>query len=654
MVLALVLAGCSGAAEEDARSGDDTTTADGTSTGGEDDDGDSDVVEIEDREPAEDGSWTYLVYSMADNDLEGFLLEDVLEMSEVGSGDGLNIVALVDRAEGYAEGPLANLDDWETAKLLHVLEGEFDELGDLGEIDMGDPAELVRFIEYGVTNFPADHYALTISDHGGGYVGMGPDESSGELLDLAQLSQALEGGLEAAGLDRFDIIGYDACLMATYEVANGMQPYADYMLASEELEPGHGWDYRALAAVREDPATTPEALGVAFVDSFAGQAAEQGTELDITLSLVDLNQMAALDDAMAVFAGQLTDQVDVLAPLIGRQRQAGLEFNPQPDPQQSLNLIDLGAFVAEIGVASLQVSDAADAVLRAINDAVVHQTVGPARLGSTGLSIYFPQFPQFFDAGYAPVTQAIPWLQFLEAYHGVGSAIPVEAQPALATDDAGDDLQAVIEEDEDGIFVSIQLDPSTIDNIASASLSFGYVDPEDGAIVQLGDTEADIFDDGTVSGFTDLTVLTISDGEDVIDAYLSLTFDEEAGLSYANVPLEYTLPDGSETSDVTLSIVVDSETGDVLQETYYINNEGGTLGELSADPDALISPIVLVYGIEPGGVWEAYGESALFADLPALEYDFAELESGTEIYVDIVVTDFGGNQAIGATTFTLS
>ncbi|MCR5235609.1 MAG: hypothetical protein K6E34_00220 [Lachnospiraceae bacterium] len=36
----------------------------------------------------------------------------------------------------------------------------------------------------------------------------------------------------------FDFIGFDACLMATVETAYMLSPYADYMIASEEFEPG--------------------------------------------------------------------------------------------------------------------------------------------------------------------------------------------------------------------------------------------------------------------------------------------------------------------------------------------------------------------------------------------------------------------------------
>jgi hypothetical protein len=43
-------------------------------------------------------------------------------------------------------------------------------------------------------------------------------------------------GLAAARLDKFDILGFDACLMAAFEAVAKFSKYCDYFLASEELE----------------------------------------------------------------------------------------------------------------------------------------------------------------------------------------------------------------------------------------------------------------------------------------------------------------------------------------------------------------------------------------------------------------------------------
>ncbi|MBQ1490817.1 MAG: hypothetical protein IIZ39_02555, partial [Blautia sp.] len=57
-------------------------------------------------------------------------------------------------------------------------------------------------------------------------------------MPLASINKALKN----AGL-RYDFIGFDTCLMATVENARMLADYADYMIASEETEPGIGWYY---------------------------------------------------------------------------------------------------------------------------------------------------------------------------------------------------------------------------------------------------------------------------------------------------------------------------------------------------------------------------------------------------------------------------
>lgn len=230
--------------------------------------------------PAGDGvaAWTFLVYLAGDNDLEGDAVNDLLEMASVGSDEDVNIVVLVDRSAEYSAAPAANLGDFTSTKLLLVEEGEFTEVVDYGEANTGDPQNLAFFLDTAIGMFPADRYALSLWDHGGGWTSFGYDDSAGTSFDLREIVGGVRAGLEAAGVDRLDLLGFDACLMAAYEVQTALAPYADYFVASEELEPGHGWDYAALQLLRDAPATGPAELGEAIADGFLTQAIAQGTD----------------------------------------------------------------------------------------------------------------------------------------------------------------------------------------------------------------------------------------------------------------------------------------------------------------------------------------------------------------------------------------
>lgn len=63
----------------------------------------------------------------------------------------------------------------------------------------------------------------------------------------------LDAAFQGAKCDKqpLDMIGLDACCMATLETALVLSPYADYMVASQEMEPSCGWDYTSIANITD-------------------------------------------------------------------------------------------------------------------------------------------------------------------------------------------------------------------------------------------------------------------------------------------------------------------------------------------------------------------------------------------------------------------
>ena len=64
-------------------------------------------------------------------------------------------------------------------------------------------------------------------------------------------------------------------------------------------------------------------------------------------------------------------------------------------------------------------------------------------------------------------------------------------------------------------------------------------------------------------------------------------------------------------------------------------------------------PQVLVVGADGSEEWLATSESGLYADLPNLQYAFPTLPSGTVLFIELWVVDFGGNAAKVSGTVTL-
>jgi hypothetical protein len=588
---------------------------------------------------------------MADTNLEPFMVEDVNELGAVGSNDNLHVREFMDRSAEYGEDPLLDQGDWVGGRVLDLgAAGVTEVVSDLGDVNSADPALLAQFIADGLTEHRAGHYALIISDHGASWPGIGPDEGSdNDVLDLAELTGAISSGLEQAGVDKLDLLGFDACLMANYEVASAVAPLADRMVASQELEPGHGWDYGSLQVLADEPDTTADELGSAILAGFAGQAEEQGTQDQITLSLVDLTQMGAVDTAVADFATALSEQSTVVAPAVGQSEATTLAFGKNPDESQDKHLSDLGLLAGSIGESAPEVAAQADAVVGALDAAVLEEIDGAGTAGATGLSIYLPPVAELADPAYADVTSAGSWGSFLDTYYGAGDAIPAEQLPAFTDPEAGPEVTF---EDDGTVSLLGAFDAAAFGNITEATVSYALVN-EDGSITYLGEEVTDFTEDGTVDGAYDLTSLQISDGVDSAYAYVDLTLSEDLATGFFDVPMTYyasTDPDQLDPKDALLSLVLDAETSEFVSETIYIYDEvSGGYGELAPDPEGIVIPDVLTIGADGEQLWEPTTDVGLYSDVANLTYEFVPLDSGTIVQTDLSIYDFGGNSSVLST-----
>lgn len=173
---------------------------------------------------------------------------------------------------------------------------------DLGSLPMTDPDTLSFFIKWCVKNFPANRNSLIFWDHGGGSVsGFGYDEKYASFgsMNLAEIEKALtDGGV------KFDFIGFDACLMATTENALMLTKYADYLIASEETEPGIGWYYTNwLTEYSKDTSMPTLEIGKNIIDDFVDTCARRCTGQSTTLSIVDLAELeTTLPEAFTEFS----------------------------------------------------------------------------------------------------------------------------------------------------------------------------------------------------------------------------------------------------------------------------------------------------------------------------------------------------------------
>ena len=209
-------------------------------------------------------------------------------------GTGMTAVMQVGAAERmFTDG----MEDGTCARYT-VSDGKIEKVLDLDPATcMTEKESLTDFIRWTKKNYPADRYMLVLWDHGGGLTyGYGQDqlnrrEDNGRAMPTSEIAEAVkEGGVQ------FDLIGFDTCLMQDIDLANSLEPYADYFLASEETESGLGWNYTlGFSELAKNPGISTEDFGTYMVASFdpynsVFKNGEQDTSS--TLSLIDMTYVA--------------------------------------------------------------------------------------------------------------------------------------------------------------------------------------------------------------------------------------------------------------------------------------------------------------------------------------------------------------------------
>ena len=269
--------------------------------------------------------------------------------------------------------------------------GEFETLESLPIASMGDASTLGAFLRYGVENYPADNYGAVLWNHGGGMSGVAFDELyEGDALSLTDLNE----GFSQANAN-LEFIGFDACLMATLEGAMQLSPYAKYMIASEELEPGSGWDYTAmLNFIANNPEATGAEVGKAICDSYFVKCGDSAPSC--TLSVTDLSKIEQLAKAFDGMAGEMTldtGDVDTFRTLTQGIAKAE-NYGGNTDEEGYFNLVDIGDMVMN---AQSVLPQTGDDVLTALFDAVVYNVKGEARANANGLSTFYPIKAEIYE-----------------------------------------------------------------------------------------------------------------------------------------------------------------------------------------------------------------------------------------------------------------
>jgi hypothetical protein len=341
--------------------------------------------------------WTYMVYLGADNNLSSAGIGDIEEMGRVGSSSRMAIAVQAEFSPHYTQG-VPNTNTYRLLVQSASAAENLDAATDIGDVDMGSRAALTGFIQWATSTYPAQHYALVLWDHGAGWKdrargtnsslfrGAIQDETSGSFMSLSDLA----GAIQDAGV-HLDLINFDACLMAMYEVAYEFSGLADYLVFSEETEPGDGDPYDTiLADLAADPAMSAADLAAVIVNRYdefyVPYLQEYPGELT-TKSAVEMSRLAALDNAVCALGKALMDDGNAnTVAMAARTNTQEYAYTANHD------LYDLASYINQ-NAPDGDAKDAAADVMAAVATMVTANAANPNadETQNVGLAIYFPE-----------------------------------------------------------------------------------------------------------------------------------------------------------------------------------------------------------------------------------------------------------------------
>lgn len=344
------------------------------------------LVELESI-PSSD-KMTLMIYLCGSNleELGAAATLDLKEMAFSGfDEEQLNIVVMAGGARGW-DTPLISA---RSTCIYQIGEGGIKRLYNDGALyNMGAPETLSMFMQYTYDNFPSERYALILWNHGGGAIGgICNDMISSDALSMGDLVLAFQNS-PFAGEHKLSWIGFDACMMGSAEVAAIMAPYAEYMIASEEFEPGTGWDYAFLRDLTTGESA--EETGKRIADLYIAACNQGNTKANYTLSCVDLSQLDTVAENLDDYMKSVKVEQDTFAQL-SRMRRELLSFGRNEEsPNSDYDLIDLGGMVE--GLSTVENKDQSDLVQKALQDCVVVSLSTSNSEDVSGLTLYFPYY----------------------------------------------------------------------------------------------------------------------------------------------------------------------------------------------------------------------------------------------------------------------
>ena len=415
---------------------------------------------------------TFMVYMAADNDLHYFAWKNLKQLELIGSNENVNIVVQLNHPG--SSNATKRYVIYAGRKVLAL-----DEDSPGQKLNSGSPYTLIDFVRWAASHYPADEYALILWNHGSGeqdpnfartinpcdlfYANptdnmLEIDRGTGYIALLYQeaLKNILSEGKRGICFDdtfksyinnhdlefalyeicnnvlsgqKLGILGFDACLMSMIGVASLAKNYAKYMVSSQEVEYGTGWNYELALKPLQTKSLSVKELAQQLVVAY--EQNYQRIINEYTQSALDLSLTGSLEQSVnnisTLLIEALRNQTNHSVSDILRKCKSTKHCTCFDEP----SYIDLGHFFKNIQqhVQHINIKDRArektlqeelfyalEEGLSIIPNFVVANCVGQKLKNAQGISIYFPEHsisPNYLKSPFALTNN---WSHLIQKY----------------------------------------------------------------------------------------------------------------------------------------------------------------------------------------------------------------------------------------------
>ena len=499
---------------------------------------------------------TWIVYwYLCGTDLEsesGAASYDLQELLEVKLPDNVKVLIQTGGANQWQN----NVVSTNAVERYLYTSGGLERLDVLEDADMGNVQTLADFIRFGKENYSADHRVFVFWDHGGGSaIGVCLDERTGNLLSLNDVRTAFTSVYEpSAENPPFELIGFDACLMATYDTVSSLEGLARYVTGSEEVEPGVGWNYTGwVSALAENPAMGGGKLGKAICDTYIDSCKQYDVDDMATLSVIDLSQLPVLRNAYESFGLEALRAAHKnprnFFANFGRGAEEAENYGGNTRGTGYTNMVD----IVDLARSSKELlPNTAEKLISAVNGAVVYRVSGAYRDRGAGLSGFYSYsgdeqtLVNYLNLDAAPIPQKLLY------YYLIYGELPDDVVPLLKDDSLVTPVPTTPPAKRQEIFQVSQLEDTPVkvdkegnsfvtlsqeqmDMLSSVHCQLVYMMLDEDVAIYLG-SDADIKADWNKGIFTDnfRGVWPMIDGHPV---YIEIT-EENDGYNLYSIPVK--------------------------------------------------------------------------------------------------------------------